>query len=162
MFSIMSPTLMPTGAARSRERGTTLLEALAGLAILGILLGLASAGLSGRAPKYRLLKAVREIHSRMNQARYKAIYAGTKIRLHLESTSYRLETWDRNLGTWISGPERFVEGGVRLEANNTPTFHPMGTVSNLCSIHLTNSWGHFRLSLAITGRIKIVRLEPPP
>jgi prepilin-type N-terminal cleavage/methylation domain-containing protein len=161
MFSIMMPARMPTGAARTRERGATLLEMLAGLAILGILIGLASAGLTGRTPKYRLLKTVREIHSRMNHARYKAIYTGTKIRLRLETTSYRLETWDRNLGTWIRGPERFVEG-VRIEANNTPTFHPMGTVSNLCSIHLTNSWGHFKLSLAITGRVKIVRLEPPP
>ena len=146
---------------RNHERGATLLETLAGLAVLGILIGLASAELTDRSPKYRLLKTVREIHSRMNHARYKAIYAGTKVRLRLGSASYRLETWDQYNGEWIGGPQRFVEG-VRIEANNTPTFHPIGTVSNLCSIHVSNSWGHFKLSLAITGRIKIVQVEPPP
>jgi Tfp pilus assembly protein FimT len=139
----------------------TLLETLAGLVILGILIGLASLGLTDRSPKYRLLRTVREIHSRMNHARYKAIYAGTKVRLRLDSASYHIETWSQEHGEWVSGPERFVEG-VRIEANNTPTFHPIGTVSNLCSIHVSNSWGHFKLSLAITGRIKIVQVEPPP
>ena len=70
-----------TRQIRIRERGATLLEALAGLAVLGILIGLAAAELTDRSPKYRLLKIVREIHSRMNHARYKAIYAGTKVRL---------------------------------------------------------------------------------
>lgn len=153
--------MMPTKTFRTAERGTTLLEVLAVLAILGILIGLASAGISNRTPKYRLLKTVREIHSRMNHARYKAIFAGTIVRLRLKNSSYRIETWDKNLSQWVGGPERFVEG-VRIEANNTPTFHPIGTVSNLCSIHVTNSWGCYRLSLAITGRIKIVQVDPAP
>lgn len=44
--------------------------------------------------------------------------------------------------------------GVNVEANNSPLFHPEGTVSNLASIYVFNSWGKYRITIAITGRIK--------
>ncbi len=144
-----------------KQAGVSLIETLVAITILGVVLSLAAVPFRGTAPKYKLLRCVREIHSRMNYARYKAICSGTKVRLRFEADGYLVETWDRDQGLWTQAPKFFVDGAV-IAANNTPTFHPKGTVSNLCTIHVSNSWGHFKLSLAISGRIKVTRVDPPP
>jgi len=144
-----------------QRKGMSMFEVVVTLAILGILVGFAAIPLVNPAPKYRLLKAVREIHSRMNYARYKAICTGSKVRLRFDPNGFRTETWDKTNSQWIPGPKEFIKGAA-IEANNVPTFHPKGTVSNLCTINIFNTWGHFKLSLAISGRIKITQIDPPP
>lgn len=141
-------------------RGFSLIESLIALALLGIIVAAAALPFVKTSPKYSLIKAVREIHSRLNYARYKSIYLGTKVRLRMESDSYLIEIWDKTAAVWRPGPKRYLERAA-IEANNTPTFHPVGTVSNLCTIHVKNSWGYYRISLAISGRIKVIRVEPP-
>jgi hypothetical protein len=49
--------------------------------------------------------------------------------------------------------------GVNIQANNSPVFHPQGTVSNLASIMISNTWGSYKITLAISGRIRIAKLE---
>ena len=137
-----------------------MIESLVALFILGIFLTAAALPFVKTSAKFCLIKAVREIHSRLNYARYKSIYQGTKVRLRVESDSYLIEIWDQTLGIWSPEPKRYLKDAA-LEANNTPTFHPVGTVSNLCTIHVKNSWGYYRISLAISGRIKVTRVEPP-
>jgi len=144
-----------------KHKGMSILETLVGLAVISVVIALASFPFMNLSPKYKLLKAVREVHSRMNHARYRAIYSGTSVRLRLDHDGYWIEVHDRIKDQWISGPKCFL-AGVRIEANNTPTFHPVGTVSHLCSIQVRNSWGCFKLTLAISGRIKVVKLEPIP
>jgi hypothetical protein len=97
----------------------------------------------------------------MNFARYKAVCEGTKVRLRFDADGYLVETWDRNQSVWKQAPKYFVDGAV-ITANNTPTFFPVGTVSNLCTVHVSNAWGTFKLSLAISGRIKVTQVDPPP
>ncbi len=69
----------------------------------------------------------------------------------------------------VLGPYRSLQGserkesagaveGVWIQANNTPTFHPAGTVSNFATILVSNSWGTNKITLAITGRIKVTEL----
>jgi prepilin-type N-terminal cleavage/methylation domain-containing protein len=144
-----------------KHNGMSLLETLVGLTVMGVVIALASFPFVNLSPKYKLLRAVREVHSRMNYARYRAIYSGTSVRLRLDPDGYRIEVHERTKDQWISGPKCFL-AGVRIEANNTPTFHPIGTVSHLCTIRVMNSWGSFKLTLAISGRIKVVQLEPIP
>ena len=48
--------------------------------------------------------------------------------------------------------------GVNITATNSPIFHPLGTVSNLTSVYISNTSGKYRISLAISGRIKIIPL----
>jgi len=45
---------------------------------------------------------------------------------------------------------------VTLKANNTPVFYPEGTVSNLATILVSNDRGGYRITLAMTGRVKAV------
>ena len=139
------------------KRGFSLLEALIGTFIVAIILGLASTSFLNLAPKYKLNSAVREINSRLNYARYKSIFEGVKVRIKFDQHSYAIETYDEEKNEWKREREYFLDG-VTLQANNSPTFHPVGTVSNLASIYISNSWGKHKITLAISGRIKITQL----
>jgi len=139
------------------KRGFSLVEALVAFFVLGIILGLASTSFLNLAPKYKLNSAVREINSRLNYARYKSIFEGVKVRIKFDQHSYVIETYDEEQNEWKKEREYFLRG-VTLQANNSPTFHPVGTVSNLASIYISNSWGKHKITLAISGRIKITRL----
>lgn len=143
--------------SESRKRGFSLTEVLITLFIAAIMAGIASTSFLNLSPKYRLKKAVWEINSRMNYARYKAIFDGTKVRIRFSQQSYAIETYDENRKEWKKEKECFLKG-VTLQANNSPVFHPGGIVSNLASIYISNSWGRYRITLAISGRIKAVKL----
>lgn len=140
-----------------QNKGFSLIETLIVLFIIAVIIGMASISSFSSSPKYKLINAVREIHARMNYARYKAIFSGNKIRLKLEPQGYSIESYDEAQKQWIREMKNILEG-VQIQANNTPTFHPRGTVSNLASIYVSNSWGKYRISLAISGRIKVTEL----
>ena len=133
------------------------MEALIATFIVAIILGIASTSFLNLAPKYRLKSAVREINSRLNYARYKSIFEGVKVRVKFDQHSYAIETYDEEKNEWRRERKYFLNG-VILQANNSPTFHPVGTVSNLASIYITNSWGKYKITLAISGRIKVSEL----
>ena len=139
------------------KRGFSLTEVLVASFIVAIILGVASTSFLNLAPKYRLQSAVREINSRLNYARYKSIFEGVKVRIKFDQHSYAIETYDEEQNEWKREREYFLNG-VTLKANNSPVFHPVGTVSNLASIYISNSWGKYKITLAISGRIKITQL----
>jgi prepilin-type N-terminal cleavage/methylation domain-containing protein len=139
------------------KRGFSLVEVLIASFLVAIIIGVASTSFLDLAQKYRLKSAVREINSRMNYARYKSIFEGVKVRVKFDQHSYAIETYDKEKNEWRREREYFLDG-VTLLANNSPTFHPVGTVSNLASVYITNSWGKYKITLAISGRIKVVQL----
>jgi prepilin-type N-terminal cleavage/methylation domain-containing protein len=139
-------------------KGFTLLEVLVFLSIFSILLGAASISFLNSSDKYRLQKAVWEIHAKLNYARFKAIFDGTKSRVIFNPAGYTIEKFDQEKEDWKFDSGNSLEG-VYIQANNTPLFHPQGTVSNLVSITLSNSWGSYKVTLAISGRIKISKLS---
>jgi len=139
-------------------KGFTFLEVLVFLSIFAILLGLASISFLNSSDKYRLQKAVWEIHSKLNYARFKAIFNGTKSRISFNTTGYSIEKYNQNNGEWEVERGDLLEG-VHIQANNNPVFHPQGTVSNLASIIVSNTWGSYKITLAISGRIRIAKLE---
>lgn len=138
-------------------KGYSLAEVLISLSVLLAMAGIASTSFLKLSPKYRLKKAAWEINSQMNYARYKAIFYGEKFRIRFGLSDYNIEKYDENLKDWVLERKYLCEG-VTILANNTPTFHPGGTVSNLASIFLSNSWGEYKITLAISGRIKILKL----
>ncbi len=136
------------------KRGFSLVEAAVAVFILGILVYMASASFLSSSPRYQLKRAVRQITTILNLARYKAIFEGVTTRVAFDSSGYRVERFDESLKAWRS-TDLSVVAGVTLQANNSPTFHPVGTVSNLASIFVSNSQGEYKITIAITGRIKI-------
>ena len=99
-----------------------------------------------------------EIHSRLHSARYKALTKGEKVRVKFSSKAYFVEVYDETQNEWEIGEKHTFEG-VILEANNNPCFHPNGAVSNLASIYISNSWGKYKITIAITGRVKTVKVK---
>ena len=146
-----------TFSAKKTESGFSLMETVIALLVVALIAVVASTSFLSYAPKYRLLGAVRKVHSRLNYIRYKAIFEGMKFRLKFESNSYAVEKYDEDKKEWKRETRSSLEG-VTIQANNNPVFHPQGTVSNLASIVISNSWGKYRITLAISGRIKVVQL----
>lgn len=140
-----------------KSNGVSLFEALVCIFILSIMIGLSSATFLNVSPKYKLKNAVWEIHSRLNYARYRAVFDGEKVRMRFESPFYVIEKFDTDQKVWTQTLQNFLEG-VTVAANNSPIFHPSGTVSNLASIDVSNSWGKYRITIAITGRIKVTQI----
>ena len=136
------------------KKGFSLLETLITLSVAAVLLYAGSNAFWNLAPKYRLKRATWEIQTRLNYARYKAIYEGRPIRVSFKPAGYTVEKYDETLKGWKPDVSGSIEG-VKIEANNSPTFHPLGTVSNLATITVSNSWGKYRITLAISGRIRV-------
>jgi len=139
------------------NRGFSLFEAVVALAIISTVILLASTPFLNLSPKYKLKKAAGEVYARLNYARYKAIFDGQPVRVSFGQTGYSVEKYDSNLKKWHPLVIGILEG-VTVEANNSPIFHPVGTVSNLATILIANATGKYKLTLAISGRIKMVTL----
>jgi len=138
-------------------RGFTLIEAVLAIAILAMMIYLASFSFFNLVPKYKLEKAVWEVRAALNTARARSILDGFNYRVRLRAESYAIEKYDETAKTWRQETSTGLEG-VTVEANNNPVFTPEGSVTNLASIRVTNGWGGYKLTLAITGRIKVARL----
>jgi hypothetical protein len=93
----------------------------------------------------------------LNYARYKAIFEGIKIRVRFNAAGYAIEKYSDEQKEWKQ-ERKYSLQGVTLQANNNPVFHPSGTVSNLASITISNSSGTYRITLAISGRIKTMKI----
>jgi len=139
------------------RKGFALIEALAVMILAGVLVYGASSALTNLAPKYRLKKASWELQTRLNYARYRAIFEGCPFRVRFEPHGYVVEKHDETLDVWHPAALGSVEG-VEIEANNSPTFYPVGSVSNMATILISNSWGTYRITIAISGRVKAALL----
>lgn len=137
--------------------GFTLIEAAVALALTGTLAFMGAGSLLSLAPKYRLEAAVWETRAALNRARYRALHEGVAYRVRVLADGLALDRDDPDSGTWVLAA-RTVCDGARLSANNSPIFTPLGSVTGLATITISNSWGAFRMTLAITGRIKTVRI----
>ena len=139
------------------KKGFTLVEAVIVLALVSLLILAGSGSISGLAPRYQLQRAVWEVRARLNQARIRSVWEGVSVRVRLSSGAIALEQYDEKGKTWKTLQTEFLEG-VRIEANNSPIFHPTGTVTGLATILVSNSRGSYRITLAISGRIKVVKI----
>ncbi|MBN2245585.1 MAG: prepilin-type N-terminal cleavage/methylation domain-containing protein [Candidatus Aminicenantes bacterium] len=141
----------------SKRSGFSLIEILVVMFILTVVLFLLSSSIFSKSSRHYLDKSAYEVYARMNQARYKAIFAGTKVRVVFSSHSCSSEIFQKNDNTWKLHQRTFLEH-ASIDANNSPIFHPIGTVSNLASIYIRNDSGAYKITLAISGRIKLVKL----
>ncbi|OGD29525.1 MAG: hypothetical protein A2Y56_07540 [Candidatus Aminicenantes bacterium RBG_13_63_10] len=144
------------------RRGFTLIETVAALLVSAAVVYLGTASFLNLLPRYRLQGAAWEVAARLNEARLTALLEGSAVRWRALSPSgnegaYVLEKQDPTDGEWKRLAGRRL-AGVALRANNAPIFHPRGTVSNLATIIVENSRGLYRITLAMTGRVKIVKV----
>ena len=128
------------------------------VALLASLVYMGSAGLSKIAPRFSLEHAVWEIRSTLNAVRYRALFEGISYRVRFSKSSYAVEKYDAEEKAWVLAGRTTIEK-VAIEANNIPVFTPEGTVTGLVTITVSNERGEYRLTLAITGRIKTARIR---
>src|SRR5512136_1268919 len=137
-----------------RRAGFTLVETALVIALAGFLIQAGSITFRQLAPKFQLQSGVWTVHTGLSRARFKAIWTGTKARVRFDPSAFYLETYNEETKSWRLDKSSFI-GGVNIQANNNPVFHPQGTVSDLASIYVSNSRGIYKITIAISGRIKV-------
>ena len=140
------------------RKGFTLLETAIALAVTAILLYVAGMSLRNLIPKYRLEKSVWEAGTALHAAKAKALYKGRSHRVRFGADGTAVESYDEARKAWVL-EERHAADGVTIVANNAPVFGPDGAVSGLATILISNRWGSYKITLAITGRIKTTKLS---
>jgi prepilin-type N-terminal cleavage/methylation domain-containing protein len=141
--------------AASRQ-GFTVVEVVLALALAGLLAYGAAYTVQRLGPKLDLQAGIWEVTAGLNQARFQAIMSGASVRVRFVPSGFVFERYDAEAAAWR--PARAVTlAGVRVRANNAPIFHPEGTVSDLASITVGNARGTYRITVAITGRIRALR-----
>jgi len=139
------------------RKGFTLVETVMALSLAGFLVYGGSVSFRQLIPKYRLQTGVWKVQSALSQARFKAAWQGRAHRVRFEGSLCLLEACDEASGAWRLSRAVRLEG-VEVTANNSPTFHPEGTVSDLATISLSNSRGAYKITVAISGRVKATKV----
>jgi prepilin-type N-terminal cleavage/methylation domain-containing protein len=140
----------------AHREGFTLIETLMALALAGLLVFGAVDATRRLGPKLDLQAGIWGISTGLTQARFRAIMSGAAVRVRFVPSGFVFERYDTDSASWR--PARAVGlPGVRIGANNAPVFYPQGTVSDLASISVGNASGAYKITVAITGRIKAVR-----
>jgi hypothetical protein len=83
--------------------------------------------------------------------------SGEPVRIRFFPSGFVFERYDETAGAWRPARTAVVSG-VTVRANNAPVFHPQGTVSGLATVTVANSRGSYRITVAITGRIRTVKV----
>jgi Tfp pilus assembly protein FimT len=140
-----------------KKNGFTLVETVLAIALAGFLVYGGSVSFKQLVPKFQLQTGLWEIQSSLAQARFKAAWKGRRYRVRFEGPGCTLEGYDEGSGTWRLDRLARLEG-VEVRANNNPTFYPEGTVSDLATITVSNSRGAYKITVAITGRVRAVKV----
>ena len=141
-----------------RKKGFSLLDLVITLSLLSILLCISLPFSKKMGLKYLLKSTTREICANLNYARYKSIFQKTKYRVRFFEKNYAVERYNSIKKKWEIEKINILRN-VIVNTNNNPVFHPNGTVSNLASIYISNSTGKYKITIAISGRIKISKLN---
>jgi prepilin-type N-terminal cleavage/methylation domain-containing protein len=139
------------------RRGFTLIEVVLALALAGLFVFGGVYSFQRLVPKFQLQSGIWEVTSGLNQARFRAIMSGAPVRIRFVSSGFVFERFDEAARTWRTAASAVLPG-VAIRANNSPVFHPQGTVSDLASITVSNSRGAYRVTIAISGRVKATRV----
>jgi prepilin-type N-terminal cleavage/methylation domain-containing protein len=141
--------------AASRQ-GFTVVEVVLALALAGFFALGTAYTVQRIGPKLDLQAGIWEVTAGLNKARFQAIMSGASVRVRFVPSGFVFERYDAASASWR--PARAVTlAGIRVRANNAPVFHPEGTVSDLASITVGNARGTYKITIAITGRVRALR-----
>ena len=139
-----------------KRRGYSLIETMTVISLVGIMAYMTMFSFQAVIPRYRLKSCAWQMTSLLNQARFRSAWSGLDCRLRVDGGNVFLETRDAAGLSW-KAVRTFSPDGAAVAANNQPIFHPQGTVSNLATITVSNSAGAYKITLAISGRVRSVR-----
>jgi prepilin-type N-terminal cleavage/methylation domain-containing protein len=144
------------------DRGYSLMELLIAMSIVIIAASLSRTWVTSQFPKWRLNGATRQVVSDLRGARMQAATQGNRHRvIFLDDHHYSILDDENNNGKPDPGELLVMRGiqsdfaDVTLTSTNNPIFHSRGTASNLGTVTLKNSFGAKKISIGITGRVKV-------
>ena len=143
-------------------RGYTLVELVIVMSIFVLVALLSQTWLASQLPKWRLNGATRQVVSDFMGAKMHAVTQRNKHRVtFIDDHMYSILDDDNSNGRQ-DPEERLVTRDIQtdfvdvtLTSTNNPIFHPRGTASNLGTVTLKNSAGTKRISIGMTGRVKV-------
>jgi type IV fimbrial biogenesis protein FimT len=151
-----------TSKSQLAPDGFTLMELMIVLGIMSITLMLTNMWLSTQLPHWRLNGAVRQVVSDLVAAKMNAVVERNRQRIFFQDNRHYVILDDKNNNGKIDSGEhqeaRDIQADyqdVTMASSNNPSFLPRGTASNLASITLTNSAGSRKITVSITGRVKV-------
>lgn len=141
--------------SKPSERGFTVIELLAVIAIMLVIMAIAMPTFYYWLPTYRLSAGARQIAADMQLARMKAISQNTTYRLNfISGTQYQLE---KDAGfTLESGPFTLPDGITASPTGPSSVFQSRGTASATDDITLTNGDGKTQhICVRTVGRVNL-------
>jgi Tfp pilus assembly protein FimT len=130
------------------------LESCLTVAIIAVISMTAVPQLVRARETYELDASARQVASRMQSARIKAVSGSRDCRLRVTtSASYAVECKET---LWISEERIVLPRGLQITANTSPVFHKRGTVSPTATITISDNHSHSRrVVVNITGRVRV-------
>jgi type IV fimbrial biogenesis protein FimT len=147
-------------------RGYSFIEVLVVVSIIGMVGAWGGVWLMEQLPQLRLNGAVRQIQGDLVKAKMQAARQGNKFRFQLlNAHRYAILDDDNNNGKEDRGERVTIKDlskdfqGIILKTTNHPIFHPRGTASSLATITVDNGQTTKKISVSITGRIRVQQIS---
>jgi len=134
--------------------GFSIVELLISLSIISLLLFYGTLGFKASLRRSEFERGLRTITSSLNLARYRSIKLNRRVKISIKKN--RLIIFDGFRSKWIKYYSEKLQK-VTVKMNASPVFHPTGKASPMCSIFINNSQYLCRITLSITGRIRICK-----
>jgi len=133
------------------ESGFTLVELIIVMAVFGILTAIAIPTFVSMMPKYRLNGSARQVMGDLMAARMKAVKENTTVKVEwISDHEYKVSTDSEEKTIDIQTNYR----DITINSFKNINFKSTGT-ANTGSITITNSTSSKKVTVAITGRVKI-------
>jgi len=132
----------------------TLIESCLSLAIMTSVVIIAVPALLQSRDDYDLNSAARDVATKMQSARIRAISGSHDCRLNVTSSAaYDIECFD---AVWNVVEPVVMPKGVTIAENTRPTFHRLGSVVPTATITLSDGAGHQKKVIVNNvGRVRI-------
>ncbi|HLP49127.1 MAG TPA: type II secretion system protein [Candidatus Kapabacteria bacterium] len=139
------------------KNGITLLELIVALCILSLVGMLGVPMFKSSVKRWETAESVRTVTSALATARYDAIKMNRSVKFCIENNRVLLK--EKRGTIWCTFSFFAVDKDISLTSNAAPVFSPIGNVSPLCSIDIRNIHYHYKITLSIAGRIKIIEIK---
>ena len=145
---------MPFALSSKGQKRMTLIESCLSVAIMTTVTVIAVPSLLESRDDYTLNSAARDVATRMQSARIRAISGNHDCRLRVTSpTAYAVECYDP---TWIVVEPIALPGRMTIAANTAPVFHRLGSVVPTATVTVSDSKGHQKKVIVNNvGRVRI-------
>lgn len=136
-----------------KRNGFNLIETTVSLSLISLLMVFSIPSFKNIIAKLQFKSSQSQVVNSLYLARYKSAFTGLSYRWKALGDSIVIER-EGSKG-WVLEKKIKLDYGT-VTANNTPVFHPEGVVTNMATINLKGKNCTSKITVAITGRIKVV------